>query len=97
MNYLTKLTKLTNASVMAVIDNVAPNKNKHIKGTSQYWFDAEKIKEREKNFKKFKKSRLYVDKDNNKEARNGIQKLIRTKKKAYFESKLIENIGKPKE
>ena len=47
--------------------------------------------------KKFKKSRLHVDKDNYKEARNEVQKLIRTKKKVYFESKLTENIGKPKE
>ena len=57
----------------------------------------EKISDRDKLFKKFKKSRLHVDKDNYKEARNEVQKLIRTKKKAYFESKLTENIGKPKE
>ena len=48
-------------------------------------------------FKKLKKSRLHVHRDNYKEARNEVQKLIRTKKKAYFESKLTENIGKPKE
>ena len=47
--------------------------------------------------KKFKKSRLHVDKNNYKEARNEVQKLIRTKKKVYFESKLTENIWKPKE
>ena len=83
---------------MAVIDNLAPSKNKRIKGTSQNWFDAEimeKISDRDKLFKKFKKSRLHVDKDNYKEARNEVQKLIRTKKKAYFESKLTENAGKP--
>ena len=37
--------------VMAVIDNLAPSKNKRIKGTSQDWFDAEimgRINEREK-------------------------------------------------
>ena len=53
--------------VMAVIDNLAPSKNKRIKGTSQDWFDVEiikKINERDKLFKKFKKSRLHVDKDN---------------------------------
>ena len=85
---------------MAVIDNVAPSKNKRIKGTSQNWFNAEimeKINERDKLFKKFKKSRLHVDKDNFKDARNELQKLIRTKKKDYFESELTENIGKPKE
>ena len=26
---------------MPVVDNLAPIKNKHIKGTSQNWFDAE--------------------------------------------------------
>ena len=40
---------------------------------------------------------MHVDKDNYKEARNEVQKLIRTTKKAYFESKLTENTGKPKE
>ena len=47
--------------------------------------------------KNSKKSRLHVNKDNYKEGRNQVQKLIRTKEKAYFESKLTENIGKPKE
>ena len=47
--------------------------------------------------KKFKNYHLHVDKYNYKEARSEVQKLIRTKKKAYFESKLTENIGKPKE
>ena len=82
---------------MAVIDNLALNKNKCIKGTSEDWFDdeiMEKINERDKGFKK---SRLYVDEDNYKELRNELQKLIRTKKKAYFESKLTQNVGKSKE
>ena len=42
---------------MAVIDNLAPIKNKRIKGTSQGWFDAEimeKINERDKLFEKLK-------------------------------------------
>ena len=45
--------------------NLALSKNKRIKGTSEDWFDAEimkKINERDKVFKKFKKSRLHVDK-----------------------------------
>ena len=46
--------------------------------------------------KKFKKSCFDVDKDNYKEARNEVQKLICTNKKTYFESKLTEKIGKPK-
>ena len=54
-------------------------------------------RDRDELFKKFKKFRLHVDKNNYKEVRNEVQKLICTKKKAYFESKLTENIGKPKE
>ena len=57
----------------------------------------EKINEKYKLFKKFKKSWLHVDKDNYKEARSEVQELIRTKKKAYFARKLAENIAKPKE
>ena len=57
----------------------------------------EKINKRDKLYKKFKKFGLHVGKDDYKEARNEVQKLIRTKKKTYFESKLIENIGKSKE
>ena len=82
---------------MAVIDNLAPSKNKHIKGTSQNWFDAEimeKISDRDKLYKKFKKSCLHLDKDNYKEWGT---KTNLYKKKAYLESKLTENIGKPKE
>ena len=43
--------------IMAVTDNLAPTKNKRIKGTSQNWFDAEimeKIKDRDKFFKNSK-------------------------------------------
>ena len=60
---------------MAVIDNLAPSKNNRIKGTLQDWFDPEfmeKISEREKLFKKLKKSRLHVDKDSYKEARDKV-------------------------
>ena len=55
------------------------------------------MNERDKLFKKFKKSHLHVYKDSYKEAKNEVQKLIRMKKKAYFESKLTDNIGQPKE
>ena len=69
---------------MVVIDFLAPSKHKRIKGTLQDWIDAvimEKINESDKLFKKFKKSSLHIDKDNYKETRNEVEKLIRTKKK----------------
>ena len=47
--------------VMAVIDNIAPSKNKRINVTSQDWFDAEimeKINERDTSFSKNSKNFL---------------------------------------
>ena len=40
---------------------------------------------------------MLMKKDSYKEARNVLQQLTRTKKKAYFENKLTQNIGKSKE
>ena len=82
--------------VMSVIDNLALSKNKRIKGTSEDWFDDEIIEKINLRDKVFKKSCLYNDEDNFKEVRNELQKLIRTIKKAYFQSKLTHNIGKSK-
>ena len=84
--------------VMAVIDILAPSKNKRIMGTSQHWFDVEimeKISERDKLFKKFKTLACMSIKITTK--KQGMRYKIRTKKKTYFENKLTENIGKPKE
>ena len=90
---------------MAVIDNLALSKNKRIKGTSKDWFDAEimeKINERDKVFKKFKKSRLHVDKDNYNEARNELQKhsisnvnCLENDESAIFDFKEIDNLPNP--
>ena len=52
----------------------------------------EKINKRDTLLKKFKESLSYVNKTNYNEAMVDVQKLIRTKKKAYFESKLTDNI-----
>ena len=51
---------------MRVIDIVAPIKSRRIKQNSQEWLDgevAEKISVRDKLFKKFKKSKLHIDKE----------------------------------
>ena len=51
-------------------------------------------KEREISYyKKFKNSSLDLDKDNHNEARNEVEKIISKKEKAYFESKLSENLA----
>ena len=51
---------------MSVNDKVAPIKERWVKQNSQEWFDgeiADEIKNRDKLFKKFKNSKLHIDKD----------------------------------
>ena len=60
---------------------------------SQDWFDTEimeKINEKDKLLKRIIKPGLHIDKNNYKEARNEVQKLIHTKKRGYFERKLTD-------
>ena len=83
-----------------VINSVAPIREARVKCISQDWFDgeiAESIETRDKLFKKYKKSKLQVDSDLWKEAKNRVQNLIKKKKKEYYENKILENTGKPKE
>ena len=85
---------------MVAIDKVAPIKERRIKHNSQEWFDeeiSEAIKDCDKLLKKIKKSRLLIDKRLYCAARYKVHKLIFNKKKDYFENKLNECIGKPKE
>ena len=86
--------------VMRIIDLVASIKTRRIKQNSQEWFDdevAEKINVRDKLLKKFKKSKLHIDKEIYTIARHEVQKLISYKKKKFFENRLNDSIGKPKE
>ena len=90
-NFIQKLT--------SVIDEIAPCKTKRVKSNSKEWFDSvvsEVINNRDKLFKKLKKSRLPLDQENYKKTRYEVKKLISEKKRKYFETKLTENIGKPK-
>ena len=85
---------------MEVIDKVAPLKERRVKQNSQEWFDreiADEIKNRKKLFRKFKKSKLQIDKDIYNAARYKLQKMIINKKRAFLENKLTESIGKPKD
>ena len=85
---------------MNVIDKVAPLKERRVKQNSQEWFDgeiADEIKNRDKLFRKFKKSKLQIDKDIYNAARYKLQKMIINKKRVFFENKLTESIGKPKD
>ena len=84
----------------SVIDEIAPCKTRRVKVNSKEWFDSfasEVINNRDKLFKKFKKSRLPLDQENYKKACYKVKKLIAEEKRNYFETKLTENIGKRKE
>ena len=68
--------------LMTVIDKIAPYKSKRVKGNTQKWFDGEvleKLNLRNKLFKKFKKSRLHIDKELYKKSKHDALKLIASK------------------
>ena len=72
---------------MTVIDKIAPYKSKRVKGNTQKWFDGkvlEKLNLRNKLFKKFKKSRLHIDKEFYKKSKYDALKLIASKKTCIF-------------
>ena len=67
--------------------NIGLNKTKRVKCNSNEWLDdkvAESIVFRDKSFKKFKGSKLIVDKENYKDARYEVKKLIVKIKKNTF-------------
>ena len=76
-------------------------KERWVKQNSQEWFDGEianEIKNRDKLFIKFKKSKLHIDKDIYNAARYKVRKMIFNKKRLFFEKKkLSESISKPKD
>ena len=74
-------------NLIEVIDKTALIKSKRITRNSEEWFDSEiseKLIIREKLFKKYKKTRLHVDKGIHKRARYSVQNLIAKKKKIFF-------------
>ena len=108
-NYSSQTTKFSTTSTaysdffhefVTVIDEIAPFKTKLVKGNTQKWFDGEaleKVNSTDKLFKKFKKSRLHIDKELFKKAKYEALELTATKKQASFNEKVSESIGKPKE
>ena len=79
---------------------MAPIKSRRIKQNSQESLNsevAEKINVHDKSFKKFKKSKFHIDKEIYKIARYELQTLLLYKKKMFFENRLNDSIGKPKE
>ena len=86
--------------ITSVINKIAPFKEVRIKNYSHDWFDGEildKIILRGKCHKKFKASILNIDEQLYKEAKINVQKLIKNKKRDFYQEKLRENISKPEE
>ena len=86
--------------IMSVIDKVAPKREGRVKQNLQKWFDgeiADEIKNCDKLFKKFKKSKMHIDKDNYNAAKYKVWKMIFNKKRLFIEKNLSESIGKTKD
>ena len=78
---------------MIVIDKLVPFKTKRVKGNSQEQFDGEVLESialRDKLFKKFKRSKLNVDKEIYNKVRNRSHRLILQKKKKRVIQKQIK-------
>ena len=79
---------------------MAPLKEIRIKNNSQEWFDRDiyyKMENRDILLRKFQKSKTHIDEDLYKFTKYNLQKLIKIKKRDFYQVKLTENIGKPKE
>ena len=75
-------------------------KERRVKQNTREWFHgeiADEIKNRDKLFEKFKKSKLEIDKDIYNARRYKLQKMIINKKRAFLAKKLTESIGKLKD
>ena len=73
--------------LMLVVNKIVPIKEARIKSNSQKWFDgeiAEQITTRDKLFKKFKTSKLQIDRELYNETRNKVQSLIKKKRRKPF-------------
>ena len=79
-----------------MIDKVAPIKERQVKQNSQEWFDREIPDEIKNCDKLFKKSKLHIGKGIYNAARYKVRKMI-FDKRSFFEKKLSESIGKPKD
>ena len=81
---MTSLKKIVN-----VMDKVAHMKERRVKQNSQKWFDeeiADEIKNRDRLFKKSKKSKLHIEKDIYNAARYKLQKMVINKKEHFLKT-----------
>ena len=77
--------------IMLVINKIAPIKTIRAKSNTEEWFDGEVLESiliRDKSFTKYKKSKLHINKDIYNAAKNKVLKLIRKKKRMFYEDKI---------
>ena len=85
---------------LSAVDSVSPIRALRVKSNTKPWFGIDvlnAIRNRDKHYKKFKQSDRKTDKDNFKYAKLSLKKIFNHKKKLYFEEKIAENKGNPKE
>ena len=88
-DYLDFITKL-----ITEIDSLCPSKKIRIKGNTKTWFNSEVISiinKRNDYYKKFKSLRLETDKDLLKAAKTSLKKIIKKKKRTFFQDKVMKN------
>ena len=74
--------------IMRIIGRIAPIKERRVKQNTQEWFDgeiADEVTNCDKLFRKFKKSKLHIDKNIYNAARFKVRKMIFNKKRSFFE------------
>ncbi len=74
-------------------------KSFRVKGYTEDWFDGEImdcIRGRDKLLRKYKKTKLSIDYEIYKKARNKTKELIKSKKISFYEETIKENIGNSK-
>ena len=84
---------------MQDVDAIAPYREFRVKGHTEDWFDGEimeRIKNRDKLLKNYKKSKLEVDHKIYSEAKLIVSTLIKNKKINHFKQKIVENKGNSK-
>ena len=82
--------------LMQAVDAIAPYLEFRVKGHTEDWFDGEimeRIKNRDKLLKKYKKSKLEVDRIIYREAKLIESTLIKSNKRNHFKQKIVENTG----
>ena len=85
--------------LMQTVDGIAPYREFRVKGHTEDWLDGEimeRIQNRDKLLKKYKKSKLEVDHQIYREAKFVASILIKSKTINYFKQTIVENTGNSK-